>query len=58
MSDWFMNKGSGNERPELWGCSKERFRDIDDLVALRVPANQDRLSLFIINYFGVFFKVC
>jgi hypothetical protein len=35
-----------------------RFDNENDLVALRVPADQDRLSELILNYFGGFFKVC
>jgi hypothetical protein len=34
-----------------------RFDNENDLVALRVPADQDRLSGLILNYFGGFFKV-
>ncbi|RYO90235.1 hypothetical protein DL764_008472 [Monosporascus ibericus] len=56
MRDWFEARNTRFGRPQLWGRSEDRFRDVDDLVALRVPANQDRLSLFVLNNFGVFFK--
>jgi hypothetical protein len=38
------------------GASETIFDDPHDLVALRVPADQDRLSKFIQNNFGVFFQ--
>jgi hypothetical protein len=47
-----------NPTPQLWGSSMARFDNENDLVALRVPADQDRLSELILNYFGGFFKVC
>ncbi|RYP34338.1 hypothetical protein DL767_004332 [Monosporascus sp. MG133] len=56
MRDWFEARNTRFGRPQLWGRSEDRFRDVDDLVALRVPANQDRLSLFVLNNFGAFFK--
>ncbi|RYO76496.1 hypothetical protein DL766_001709 [Monosporascus sp. MC13-8B] len=56
MRDWFEARNTRFGRPQLWGRSEDRFRDVDDLVALRVPANQDRLSLFILNNLGAFFK--
>jgi hypothetical protein len=40
--------------PRLWGASATIFDDLHDLVALRVPADQDRLSEFIQNNFGLF----
>ncbi len=57
MRNWFLGKNSGklDPRPQLWGSSETFFDDPHDLVALRVPANQDRLSEFILNNFGVFF---
>jgi hypothetical protein len=49
--------GKAESRPQLWGSSETKYDDIYDLVALRVPADQDRLSEFILNNFGVFFQV-
>jgi len=59
MRDWFLDTNSGklDPAPQLWGSSRARFDNENDLVALRVPADQDRLSEFILNYFGGFFKV-
>jgi len=59
MRNWFLDKNSGNAelRPQLWGSSKTKYDEIHDLVALRVPADQDRISEFILNKFGVFFQV-
>jgi hypothetical protein len=58
MRNWFLDKNSGNAelRPQLWGSSKTKYDEIHDLVALRVPADQDRISEFILNKFGVFFQ--
>ncbi|KAK8030578.1 hypothetical protein PG990_000312 [Apiospora arundinis] len=47
---------SGGNSPQLWGRSKRRFDDVDDLVALKVLANQDRLSKFVLNHCGWLFK--
>ena len=60
MRDWFLDLNSGKVRPspQLFDSSKKRFDDPNDLVALRVPADQDRLSEFILNHFGPLFKVC
>ncbi|OBT63254.1 hypothetical protein VE03_07788 [Pseudogymnoascus sp. 23342-1-I1] len=57
MKEWFLDTHSGKQfpTPQLWGASEKRFEDPYDLVALRVPADQDRLSEFILNYFGGFF---
>jgi hypothetical protein len=61
MRNWFFdNKSSkpGDDgTPQLWGSSMKMFDDVHDLVALRVPENQDRLSEFLINNWGVFFQV-
>jgi hypothetical protein len=59
MRNWYLDKNSGkiDPRPQLWGSSETKYDDIYDLVALRVPADQDRLSEFILNNFGVFFQV-
>jgi len=52
MRNWFIDSTPGREdRPQLWGNSVKKYDDIHDLVALRVPADQDRLSEFILNYF-------
>ncbi len=60
MRNWFFNntngKSGGDNIPQLWGASETIFDDPHDPVALRVPADQDRLSEFIQNNFGVFFQ--
>lgn len=53
MTASFLGQG---QVPQLWGRSAERFNDVDDLVALKVSANQDRLSKFVLNHFGWLFK--
>jgi hypothetical protein len=60
MKSWFLATSSDKvePRPQLWGNSVKKYDDVHDLVALRVPADQDRLSEFILNYFSVFFQVC
>ncbi|CAG8962484.1 hypothetical protein HYFRA_00014219 [Hymenoscyphus fraxineus] len=57
MRKWFLGGDSGKiERiPHLWDSSEMMFDDPSDLVALRVSADQDRLSGFILNHFGRFF---
>jgi hypothetical protein len=57
MRNWFLDNDGGKlqPRPQLWGASERKYDDHNDLVALRVPADQDRLSEFILNNFGVFF---
>lgn len=58
MRHWFMDSAPDREdRLQLWGNSVKKCEDIHDLVALRVPADQDRLSEFILNYFNRFLKV-
>lgn len=58
--NWYFqntaNLKGGDGRPHLWGASENIFSNTHDLVALRVPADQDRLSRFIHNNFGVFFQ--
>jgi hypothetical protein len=60
MRNWFFNNTPGSktaeERPQIFGASEKAFDDPNDLVALRVPADQDRLSQFIQSNFGVFFQ--
>lgn len=60
MRNWFFNNTTGSktaeERPQIFGASEKTFDDPNDLVALRVPADQDRLSQFIQSNFGVFFQ--
>ncbi|KUJ13202.1 uncharacterized protein LY89DRAFT_651306 [Mollisia scopiformis] len=58
MRNWFLDTTSDKveSRPQLWGSSAKKYDDVHDLVALRVPADQDRLSEFILNYFSYFFK--
>ncbi|KAK8041334.1 hypothetical protein PG994_014341 [Apiospora phragmitis] len=48
--------GQMQMRPQLWGRSAQRFDDVDDLVALKVLANQDRLSKFVLNHCGWLFE--
>jgi len=57
MKGWFLGQNTGKTPfiPQLFDSSKKRFEDPNDLVALRVPADQDRLSEFIMNHFGAFF---
>ncbi|KFY34897.1 hypothetical protein V494_06389 [Pseudogymnoascus sp. VKM F-4513 (FW-928)] len=59
MKEWFtgIHDGKHYAAPQLFGANEKRFDDPYDLVALRVPADQDRLSEFILNYFGGFFAV-
>ena len=59
MRDWLLDLNSGKARPspQLFDSSKKRLDDPNDLVALCVPADQDRLSEFILSYFGPLFKV-
>lgn len=59
MREWFLDTHNGKPyaAPQLWGASEKRFEDPYDLVALRVPADQDRLSEFILNYCGGLFPV-
>jgi hypothetical protein len=61
MRNWFSNNTAGRPgqggTPQLWGSSETIYDDIHDLVALRVPADTDRLSNFIQNSFGVFFQI-
>ncbi|OBT43770.1 hypothetical protein VE00_06271 [Pseudogymnoascus sp. WSF 3629] len=51
MREWFLDTYDGKQygQPQLWGASGKRFDDPYDLVALRVPADQDRLSDFILK---------
>ncbi|KAH8803454.1 hypothetical protein F5884DRAFT_507896 [Xylogone sp. PMI_703] len=58
MRDWYLDIHSDKvePRPQLWGNSVKKYDDIHDLVALRVPADQDRLSEFILDHFGLFFQ--
>ena len=60
MANWFLDptgkKTPDNRRPQLWGASENVYADPHDLVALRVPAHQDRLSEFMQNNFGLLFK--
>ncbi|KAF8858324.1 hypothetical protein BDZ45DRAFT_726129 [Acephala macrosclerotiorum] len=60
LRNWFFDNTAGKEDgdPRLWDASEGIFskEKEHDLVALRVPADQDRLSTFINNNFGVFFQ--
>ncbi|KAK7910834.1 hypothetical protein PG985_013315 [Apiospora marii] len=53
MKTRFLGQG---HTPQLWGGSAHRFDDVDDLVALKVLANQDRLSKFVLDYCGWMFE--
>lgn len=61
LRNWFFNndveKRGYSGVPQLRGLSQYTYDDPADLVALRVPAEQDRLSRFIQRYFGVLFLV-
>ncbi|KAH6677381.1 hypothetical protein B0J14DRAFT_584138 [Halenospora varia] len=60
MRSWFFNNTSNTSTkpvPRLWGASSNLYSNPSDLVALRVPANQDRLSLFIQNNFSLLFRI-
>lgn len=61
MRNWFLDDPTGTKSvddcvPQLWGASEHTFSDPNDLVALRVPSDHDRLSEFIQNNFGIVFK--
>ncbi|TVY16396.1 hypothetical protein LARI1_G007412 [Lachnellula arida] len=60
MQNWFDDptgeKSPNDCIPQLWGASEHTYTDPHDLVALRVPADQDRLSNFVQKNFGVLFK--
>jgi hypothetical protein len=60
MRNWFFNNTAArpgqDATPQLWGSSATIYDDPHDLVALRVPADADRLSNFIQNNFGVLFQ--
>lgn len=58
--NWFFNNTAGTKdgdrAPQLWGASSHIFSNPHDLVALRVPADQDRFSSFIHQNLGIFFQ--
>jgi hypothetical protein len=60
LRNWFFDNTAGikgrEKTPHLWGASESLFDDPHDLIALRVPADQDRLSHFIQSNFSVFFQ--
>lgn len=60
MRNWFFNNPTGSkhtaEHPHLWGASSTIFSFPEDLMALRVSADQDRLSQFISSNFALFFQ--
>jgi hypothetical protein len=60
IRNWFFNNTPGepvgDKPPRPWGASATIFDNPHDLVALRVPADQDRLSEFIQNNFGLSFQ--
>ncbi|TVY18730.1 hypothetical protein LARI1_G002861 [Lachnellula arida] len=56
---WFFdntNTSASRQIPRLWGASERMYDNVHDLVALRVPADQDRLSSFIQNNFSLLFQ--
>jgi hypothetical protein len=59
MRNWvFSNtsgKKGGSKNPQLWGASENGHEDTHDLVVLRVPVDQHRLSSLIQTNFGLFF---
>ena len=52
---WFGSPGAGNTR--LRGQSSHILDNEDDLVALRIPAEQDRLTKLVQAYFPLLFMV-
>lgn len=60
LCNWFFQNTAGikdgDHSPHLWGASSTIFAHPHDLVASRVPADQDRLSSFIHHNLGVFFQ--
>lgn len=60
MRNWFLNTSNGPKlpdgSPQLWGASEHIYSDYHDLMALRVPSEQDRLSTFIQNNFSFLFR--
>lgn len=59
MRNWFFSNtdgtSDGDGPPHLWGASETIFSNHRDLIALRVPAEQDRLSYFIHSNLGILF---
>ena len=55
----FNNEGNGTDSafPTLGGNSRELYNDIDDLVALRVQDDQDRMTTFAQEYLAFLFPV-
>ena len=60
MRNWFFENSTGakddDKIPQLWGASESIYDNINDLVALRLPPDQDRLSELIQDNFGLFFR--
>lgn len=59
LKNWFFSAGTtptGERIPHLWGASQNIYSDPHDLVALRVPADHDRLSQFIQSNLGILFS--
>ncbi|TVY44319.1 hypothetical protein LSUB1_G001291 [Lachnellula subtilissima] len=61
LRKWFFNNTStgrptSHETPRLWGASERMYDNIHDLVALRVPADQNRLSSVVQNNFSLLFQ--
>jgi hypothetical protein len=61
LKSWFFNNTSGTKHtdqriPRIFGASESTYNSIQDLAALRVPSDQDRLSNFIQNNFALPFK--
>lgn len=55
----FFNGRPGDSMsfPTLGGNSKSLYDDANDLVAVKVPAEQDRFSMFIQDHFAFLFRV-
>ncbi|MCJ1245211.1 hypothetical protein MMC30_002412 [Trapelia coarctata] len=53
FKDWFGNPNEGNTR--LRGQSSHILDDENDLIALRIPAEQDRLTKLVQRYFPLLF---
>jgi hypothetical protein len=58
MRKWFYNTSEKTDKTgvsQLWEASEKIYDDIDDLVALNVPPDQNLLSKYVQNNFGLLF---
>lgn len=54
---WMDGDADGRQVPVVTGLSARRLEDIDDLVALHPPMEQDWLVRFVRKYLRIFFLV-